>query len=190
MSIPVHCAHTEMASVSDLTEHPLNPNEHPPRQIELLAKIVKANGWRGSIVVSNLSGHIIAGRGRHLAGEFLEEEFVPIDRQDFASEAEEIRHLRADNAIAEYSEIVQEKDQKLIDELQALGEEDLEFAGYSAEDFEGEEEPEEEDFEPEPEPQLFGAVILCNGKGAQTKLIKKLTAEGYSAEPVKQKHAE
>ena len=62
--IKVHCSHTELVDVIKLVEHPSNPNQHDDRQINLLARIIKAQGWRNPITVSKRSGYIVAGHGR------------------------------------------------------------------------------------------------------------------------------
>ena len=41
MEVPIYCAHDEMAEVESLIENPRNPNKHPQKQLELLAKIIK-----------------------------------------------------------------------------------------------------------------------------------------------------
>lgn len=98
------CAHTEIVPVSDLKPHPKNPNRHPPEQIELLAKVIDHQGWRAPIVVSKLSGFIVAGHARREAALKLGFAEVPCDFQDFATEADELAHLLADNHIAELAD--------------------------------------------------------------------------------------
>lgn len=51
-SIPVYCAFDEIIDVAELVPNPRNPNKHPESQIQLLAKIIKAQGWRAPITVS------------------------------------------------------------------------------------------------------------------------------------------
>lgn len=106
ISIPsiVRCAHKEMVNVDLLTPNPKNPNRHPDNQIKLLAKIMAYQGWRSPIVVSNLSGFIIKGHGRLMAARLNGWKEAPVDRQDYASEADEYADMVADNKIAELSE--------------------------------------------------------------------------------------
>lgn len=40
MEVQVHCAYTEVIDPALLTPNPRNPNHHPKKQIELLAKII------------------------------------------------------------------------------------------------------------------------------------------------------
>lgn len=101
----VHCAHDAMMPISEMRPHPRNPNTHPPRQIELLAKIIREQGWRAPITVSERSGYIVRGHGRLLAARALGLSVVPVDHQEYESEAAELADLVADNKIAELSKI-------------------------------------------------------------------------------------
>ena len=44
--LPVHCAHDLIVPLADLAPNPRNPNRHPAKQVDLLAKIIAAQGWR------------------------------------------------------------------------------------------------------------------------------------------------
>lgn len=55
--------------------------------------------------MSNRSGFVVRGHGRLLAAQILGVTQVPVDRQDYATEAEEWADLIADNRIAELAEI-------------------------------------------------------------------------------------
>ncbi|SFM21723.1 DNA methyltransferase [Pelosinus propionicus] len=103
--VPVRCAYSDLADITTLVPNPQNPNQHPQKQIELLAKIIKNQGWRAPITVSTRSGFVVRGHGRLLAAQLLGVEQVPVDRQDYATEAEEWADLIADNRIAELSQI-------------------------------------------------------------------------------------
>lgn len=128
--IPVYCAFDELVDVATLVTNPRNPNQHPDNQTELLAKIIKNQGWRAPITVSTRSGFIVRGHGRLLAARRLGVSKVPVDRQDYESEAAEWADLIADNRIAELAEI----DDKLLGELLAGldGQFDIELTGFSA----------------------------------------------------------
>jgi len=54
--IPIHCAHTTLADPALLRPNPANPNRHSAHQIQLLAAIIQAQGWRAPITVSMRSG--------------------------------------------------------------------------------------------------------------------------------------
>lgn len=102
--IPIHCAFTDLAHPASLVPFPRNPNTHPDRQIAALAEIIRAQGWRNPIVVSNRSGYIVAGHGRLAAALLLNETQVPVDRQDFENDAAEWAHIIADNRIPELAQ--------------------------------------------------------------------------------------
>lgn len=51
----------------DLQPWEANPNEHPPKQIEALAELIKANGFTSVLQVHHPSRVILAGHGRRLA---------------------------------------------------------------------------------------------------------------------------
>ena len=97
----IRCAHDQAAQVQDLKPNPRNPNKHPADQIKALAKIISHQGWRAPVVVSNQSGFIVSGHGRYEAAVLLGLESVPVNFQDFPSEADEWAHLVADNRLAE-----------------------------------------------------------------------------------------
>lgn len=92
-------------SPKDLKPHPKNRNKHPKEQIERLAKILKYQGFRKPIVVSNLSGFVVEGHGRIEAAKHNKWDSVPVCYQDFEDETQEYAHLTADNAIALWAEL-------------------------------------------------------------------------------------
>ena len=108
----INCAHTEVADLANLVPHPRNPNKHSEKQISILAKIMKHQGWRHPVTVSNRSGFVIAGHGRIEAAKLNGWTEAPIDRQDFANEADEYAHMVADNKIAELADL----DLQMVDE--------------------------------------------------------------------------
>jgi DNA modification methylase len=91
--------------ITELKPHPKNPNSHTKDQIERLSKVMKYQGFRSPIRVSNLSGYIIAGHGRLLAAKKLGLKEVPVIYQDYESDDQEYADLVADNALAEWSEL-------------------------------------------------------------------------------------
>jgi hypothetical protein len=185
--IPVHCAHDEIVDVDALVPNPRNPNRHSDEQIRLLSKIIRHQGWRAPITISNRSGFIVRGHGRLAAAKLLGVDLVPVDRQDYATEAEEWADLIADNRLSELSEMDNPTLAELLQELdsgmlQVLGA-DMEITGFTeaalAElmaQFEPEEEPQEVDA-PEPPAQpvtrpgdlwLLGRVARCPRCGRLT----------------------
>lgn len=129
--IPVHCSHSELADVVSLIPNPRNPNKHPDKQIAMLAKIIRHQGWRSPIVVSNRSGFVVKGHGRLEAAKLLQVEKVPVDRQDYSTEADEWADLIADNRIAELAETDDQEIATLLKELD--GKIDLDLVGFDSE---------------------------------------------------------
>ena len=90
----------------ELKPHPANPNRHPADQIELLAEVIKGTGWRCPVTVSNRSGFITRGNGRLEAALLIGKDTkVPVDRQNYDSEQEELADLIADNRLSELAEL-------------------------------------------------------------------------------------
>lgn len=127
--IPIFCAYDEVCDLTKLIPNPRNPNRHNDKQIALLAKIIRHQGWRNPIVTSNRSGFIVKGHGRLQAAQLLGVEMVPVDRQDYATEAEEHADMIADNRIAELAENDSQTLKDLLQELDS-GEIDMDLTGF------------------------------------------------------------
>jgi DNA modification methylase len=127
----VECAHDLMVDTATLVPNPRNPNHHPQKQIELLAKIIKHTGWRNPIVVSNRSGFIVKGHARLEAAKLLKEDKVPVDYQDYENEAMEWADCIADNRIAELAEPSLPELKDLLQELDT-GAFDMDLTGFDS----------------------------------------------------------
>jgi hypothetical protein len=112
--------------IHKIVPNPKNPNKHGKRQIELLAKLIDHQGFRHPIIVSNRSGFICAGHARLEAAKLLKYEDIPVDYQDFESEAQEYAFLVSDNKIQELAE---HDDLMMLDEIKTLQLDDLELLG-------------------------------------------------------------
>lgn len=112
--------------VSDLVPNPRNPNKHSDSQVERLAKLIRYQGFRLPIIVSNLSGFIVAGHGRLEAAKRLGLTTVPVTTQDFEDETQEYAFLVSDNAIHEWSELNMKE---IEDTVKGFGEFDHELLG-------------------------------------------------------------
>ena len=123
------CGDPVSTPVADLIPNPRNPNQHSSEQIAALAKIIEAQGWRAPIVVSNLSGFVVAGHGRLEAAKVLGLTEVPVDRQDFKDEAHEWAQMVADNRIAELAEIDNGVLKDLLTDMDT-GALDMDLTGY------------------------------------------------------------
>lgn len=132
--VPVFCAHDAIVPTKDLQPNPKNPNKHPSEQIKALGAIIRATGWRGPITVSTRSGLIVKGHGRLMAAEIEDLTEVPVDYQNYASEAEELADLTADNRIAELATT----DNRMLAEVFAdidTGEIPFLLSGYTEEEY-------------------------------------------------------
>ena len=158
--IPVHCAHTRLVDPNSLLPNPANPNRHSAHQIQLLASIIQEQGWRNPVTVSKRSGLIVRGHGRLEAALLIGCETIPVDEQDYASDAEELADLLADNRLSELAEL-DEDDLRRV--LKSIGEADpdfdLELTGFMEDEiarlFEGEPDEAEEQTIPRMEIQPF-----------------------------------
>ena len=129
--VPVHCAYDELVALELIVGNPRNPNTHPKTQVELLAKVISAQGWRAPITVSTRSGFVVRGHGRLEAARLLGLDAAPVDRQDYDSEASEWADLIADNRIAELAEMNLSTLSSLLSEI-SLGDLDMDLTGFDA----------------------------------------------------------
>ncbi|HPA20892.1 MAG TPA: ParB/Srx family N-terminal domain-containing protein [Verrucomicrobiae bacterium] len=156
----IHCAHTALVDPATLQPNPTNPNRHGAGQIQLLAAIIRDQGWRAPITVSKRSGLIVRGHGRLEAALLLGCEQVPVDYQDYASEAEELADLLADNRLSELAELDEEGLRSLIAKVRESDPEfDVELTGFMEDEiarlFEGEADEADEQTIPRMEIQPF-----------------------------------
>ena len=129
----IHCKYDELVDVDLLVPHKRNANKHPDKQIKMLAKIIDHQGWRHPVIVSNLSGFVVAGHGRLESAKLNGYESVPVVRQDFVSEAAEFQFLISDNKIAELAE---HDDAFMIEGIDELDLNDSDFELLGIDDFE------------------------------------------------------
>lgn len=168
-NIAIYCAYDEEVEIHKLKPNPQNPNMHPKEQIERLAEIIKATGWRAPITVSNLSGFIVKGHGRLMAAELLGCKTVPVDFQDYENESLELADLMADNRIAELSYTDNKKLLNLFEEFDT-GEVDFRISGYDEEFYQqlahsfDEYEKKEENTEEEIETKKYKKCPKCGFK--------------------------
>lgn len=133
--IPVFCSHTTIVDIESVVANPRNPNHHPGPQVDLLSKIIAGQGWRNPIVVSARSGFVVKGHCRLLAAKHLKKKKVPVDVQNYTSEASEHADLIADNRVAELAEMDRGELKDLIETIDT-GEVDLDFTGYIEDEIE------------------------------------------------------
>ena len=145
--IEVWCSFDKLVPIEEMKANPRNPNTHPVRQIELLAKNIRSFGWRHPITVSKRSGCIVAGHGRLAAAQELGIKLVPVDYQDFASDSDEMAVLVADNRLAELASLDLNSLEGIMNDLNVEGFDTL-LTGFDEADLEsllqGEDEPSDE----------------------------------------------
>lgn len=95
----------KLVSLDDIKLNPRNRNKHPKDQIDRLVDIISYQGFRNPLIISNRSGHCVAGEGRYLAAKKLKLKQVPVIFQDFDSDEQEIAAGVSDNAIGLWSEL-------------------------------------------------------------------------------------
>ena len=131
--IPVFCAYDEIIPTAKALPNPQNPNQHPDKQINLLAEIIKQQGWRAPITISTRSGYIVRGHGRLMAAQLLGAEAVPVDFQNYESDAAEKADMIADNRIAEFSDLDEDILAELLKEIDG-SDLDIELSGFEFEE--------------------------------------------------------
>jgi hypothetical protein len=170
--IPVHCKFDKLEPVEKLKPNPRNPRTHPAEEIASLARIIKETGWRRAIVVSKRSGLIVRGHGAVQAARLLDCP-VPVELQNFKSQAEEHAHMIADNRLAE---LAAWNDAQLADVLKELDYETKALSGYdpAAELLEAAAAAEKSAESIEPQ---FQILVDCRDEAEQITLLERFTKQ-------------
>lgn len=153
----------KIVPIEKIVPNPKNNNRHSIEQINAIAKLIKAHGFREPLTISNRSGFLNCGHARLEAAITLGMTELPVIYQDFASEAEEYQHMTADNEIARWAELDY---QGVYDALKEIPDIDTSLLGI--EDFKLPEivEPQaDEDEVPEarPEPKVVRGEVYVLG---------------------------
>lgn len=196
--IPVYCSHDEIVNIEKLVKNPRNPNTHPESQIKALSKIIQAQGWRSPVTVSKRSGFIVKGHGRVDSAILGGLECIPVDYQDYATEADEWADLIADNRISELSTMDDDILYELLSEMSDM-DADLLLTGFDENEIfsllsdsftetetndsslESEEEKEEDDFNYK---EQYGVIVMCRDEQEQEKIYNHLCEQGYECKVV------
>lgn len=125
-NLQYHCVYDALEKPGLLKPHPKNTNKHPEQQVALLAKIIAYQGWRHPIIISSLSGLIVAGHGRWMAAKYAKWDKVPVVYQPFVDKNQEYAFLESDNHLAELAE---HDMQEMIENLKEFPDLDLEMLG-------------------------------------------------------------
>ena len=129
--VAVHCRYDEIVDISELKEHPKNPNRHPNYQLERLSEIIERTGWRQPITISGLSGYIVKGHGRYQAAKLAGYKKAPVEIQHYDSSEQELADLIADNRLAELAVMDKVALGATLQELQEKGIDEFYLTGYT-----------------------------------------------------------
>lgn len=172
------CAHNKVEAIENLVPNPKNPNKHPKRQIEMLAKIIKHQGQRAPVVVSARSGFITKGHGRLEAIKSLGWSHVAVDVQEYESEALEYADMVADNKIAELAE---SDDLMIIADARAFPMLDVDMLGIPGIDLKPAELPKIEITKTPPAQELQKITFLLSNE--QADIISEAIDKALKNEP-------
>ena len=75
----------KLVPIEQIVPNPKNNNRHSIEQINAIAKLIKAHGFREPLTISNRSGFLNCGHARLEAATNLGMTEVPVIYQDFAS---------------------------------------------------------------------------------------------------------
>lgn len=95
----------ELVPIENIQANNANRNIHPPDQVERLKQIIKYQGFRSPLIISNRSQLLVAGHGRLLAARDLGFTHLPCIYQDFDDEDQEFAASVSDNAIASWADL-------------------------------------------------------------------------------------
>lgn len=182
----IKCAYTDLVPVGELKPNPRNPNRHPDEQVELLARLIEAQGWRAPVTVSKLSGLIVRGHGRYLAAKLLAEKdpekyvMVPVDYQDYPTAAAENADLIADNQIAEYAIFSPEKLAEIIEEIETADRWKTGLTEKTIAELLGEIDDDKKNLENGE--YKYKVIVECENESQQKRLLKKFERDGLKCQ--------
>ena len=130
--LAVFCSFTKLVPVKDLKPDPENWNEHPAEQLEMAAKIFE-RGIRRPIRVSSRSGLITVGHGALQTALHKGWTEWPVEIQHYATRADEIADLTADNQLGKKAHTNQDKLAAILQQI--TGELEISIAGVTDEEF-------------------------------------------------------
>lgn len=95
----------KLVNINDIQPNNKNRNYHSEEQIDRLVEIIKYQGFRSPLIISNRSGILVSGHGRLLAARKLGLAKLPVIYQDFDSEEQEYAAGISDNSITSWSQL-------------------------------------------------------------------------------------
>ena len=163
----------KMVDVEAIVPNPKNANRHSIEQIERLTKLIKYQGFRNPLIVSNRTGFLVVGHGRLEAAKNLDMKEVPVIYQDFENEAQEYSYLISDNEIARWAELDK---QSVFDEIEKMPELNIDL--LAIEDFSIEKEEEKKD-KPVELSFDYKIEVDCKDEDQQQYLMGELQDRGF-----------
>lgn len=116
-----------MVPVDELKFDPRNFNKHPERQLKQLEKIIRYQGMRRPITISNRTGCVNCGEARAIVAGRIGMTHIPAMFQDYADEAQEIADAVADNQIDKQSEFSMKEFNQVLPDIGPI---DLDYFGF------------------------------------------------------------
>jgi hypothetical protein len=188
-TITVHCHHDRLADPGSLRFNPANDNKHPEEQLRRIVTVFREIGIRHPVIVSRRSGMVVVGEGRARAAMLIPGCKVPIVEQDFASEAEELAFLAADNQLPELSSRDRDATAALIARIKAAQPAfNMAATGYAEKQIKkmmgtltAGTKPADKHFNYKPQ---YGVIIVCETEAAQEETFNALSQQGYTCKVV------
>lgn len=168
----------KLVDTDSIVPNPKNANRHSIEQIQRLEKLIKYQGFRNPLIVSNRTGFLIAGHGRLEAAKNLGLEKLPVVYQDFDNEAQEYAYLVSDNEIARWAELDRQSVYDALEDLPGLEIDLLGIEDFSLFDFDQIEEN-EVDKNDEPNKKFILNIELPN-EMEMHDLKDELLSKGYN----------
>jgi hypothetical protein len=189
VTITVHCHHDRLADPGSLRFNPANDNKHPEDQLRRIVTVFREIGIRHPVIVSRRSGMVVVGEGRARAAMLIPGCKVPVVEQDFASEAEELAFLAADNQLPELSNRDRDATAALIARIKAAQPAfNMAATGYAEKQIKkmmgtltAGNKPADKQFNYKPQ---FGVIIVCETEAAQEETFNALSQQGYTCKVV------
>jgi len=104
-TLSIRAKNIELVETAKVVPNKKNRNTHSTEQIERLCEIIRFQGFRSPLIISNRSGMLVSGHGRLLAAKKLKMKHVPVIYQDFDDDDQEFAAGVSENAIASWAEL-------------------------------------------------------------------------------------
>lgn len=103
--IDIRAREIKLVPIGEIKPDPKNRNKHSEEQITRLMELIKYQGFRVPLIVSNRTGLLRSGHGRLEAVMRLGLSHVPVIYQDFDGDEQDYAFAVSDNAVASWAEL-------------------------------------------------------------------------------------